>query len=119
MKRDLKMFSAHGLRALLAVLALAGISVAQAQTVPGSATQFVPPAEKADPNAIGVEAINKSEQVLCAEKDNIQIDFVSPQVRNFRVQAVHPAYIAALPHEANSGDIYALSDNWKPRHHEA
>lgn len=32
--------------------------------------------------------------------------------------AMH-AHIAALPHEANSGDIYALSDNWKPRHHEA
>lgn len=27
------------------------------------------------------------------------------------------AYIASLPHEANSGDIYALSDNWKPRSH--
>lgn len=75
---------------------------ALAQTVPG-ATQFVPPAEKADPNAIGVEVTNKSEPVLCAEKDNIQLDFVSPQVRQFRIQAVHPAYIGTI-----------ANDRWAP-----
>ncbi len=90
-------------RNLFTALAVFSAGFAQAQTVPGSATQFVPPAEKADPNAIGVEAINKSEQVLCAEKDNIQLDFVSPQVRNFRVQAVHPAYIGTI-----------VNDRWAP-----
>ena len=88
--------------ATAAALAL-GAAVARAQTVPGSASQFVPPADKADPNALGVAVTNKSEAVLCAEKDNIQLDFTSQAVRQFRVQAVHPAYIGTI-----------VNDRWAP-----
>lgn len=98
----MKLKTKRAIRAALVVFALAGALTAHAQTVPG-ANQFVPPAEKADPNAIGVDIVNKSEPVLCAEKDNIQIDFISPHVRHFRVQAVHPAYIGTI-----------VNDRWAP-----
>jgi hypothetical protein len=54
------------------------------------------PAKAFDPDEIAVAVTNKSEPVLCAEKDNIQIDFASPDVKTFRVQAVHPAYIGTI-----------------------
>ncbi|WP_159730541.1 hypothetical protein [Methylosinus sp. Ce-a6] len=46
---------------------------------------------------------NKSVPELCAEKDNIELDFVSPHVRRMRVQAVHPSYIGMIG-----------SDRWAP-----
>lgn len=49
-----------------------------------------------DPDEIAVAVTNRSEPVLCAEKDNIQVDFSSPDVRSFRMQAVHPAYIGTI-----------------------
>ncbi len=54
------------------------------------------PAKAYDPDEIAVAVTNLSEPVLCAEKDNIQIDFSSPTVKTFRVQAVHPAYIGTI-----------------------
>ncbi len=90
--------------AALMVFGLTGAAMSQSQTVPGS-NQFVPPAEKADPNAIGVDVTNKSEPVLCAEKDNIHLDFVSPQVRQFRIQAVHPAYIGTIVNDRYAPDF--------------
>jgi hypothetical protein len=54
------------------------------------------PAKAYDPDEIAVAVTNLSEPVLCAEKDNIQIDFSSPSVKTFRVQAVHPAYIGTI-----------------------
>ena len=54
------------------------------------------PAKAFDPDEIAVTVTNRSEPVLCAEKDNIQIDFSSPDVKTFRVQAVHPAYIGTI-----------------------
>jgi len=46
---------------------------------------------------------NKSAPELCAEKDNIELDFVSPRVRAMRVQAIHPSYIGMIG-----------SDRWAP-----
>lgn len=46
---------------------------------------------------------NRSTPELCAEKDNIELDFVSPQVRRMRVQAIHPSYIGMIG-----------SDRWAP-----
>lgn len=54
------------------------------------------PAKAFDPDEIAVAVTNRSEPVLCAEKDNIQIDFASPGVKTFRVQAAHPAYIGTI-----------------------
>lgn len=50
---------------------------------------------------LAVEVKNESEPVLCAEKDNVTIKMVSPQVRRFQIEAAHPAYIAGL-----------MRDNW-------
>ena len=43
-----------------------------------------------------VSAKNLSTPDLCAERDNVEIDFASPAVRSFRVQATHPAYIGTI-----------------------
>lgn len=50
---------------------------------------------------IAVEVRNESEPVLCAEKDNVTIKALSPEVRRFQIEAAHPAYIAGL-----------IKDNW-------
>jgi hypothetical protein len=47
-------------------------------------------------NELAVSVTNHSEPEVCAEKDNIQIDFLSADVRRMRVRAVHPAYIASV-----------------------
>lgn len=60
--------------------------------VPTFSTAF---AQRAQPE-IAVEARNHSTPELCAERDNVQIDFVSPEVRSFRLQATHPAYIGTI-----------------------
>ena len=45
---------------------------------------------------LAVTASNLSVPDVCAEKDNVEIDFVSPAVRSFRLQAIHPAYIGTI-----------------------
>lgn len=50
---------------------------------------------------VAVEVKNESEPVLCAEKDNVTIKAISPEVRRFQIQAAHPAYAAGL-----------VRDNW-------
>jgi hypothetical protein len=45
---------------------------------------------------LAVDVTNKSGPVLCAEKDNVELDFSSPVVRRFMIQAVHPAYIGTI-----------------------
>ena len=52
---------------------------------------------------IEVLASNHSGPVLCAEKDNVEIDLTAPDVRSFRIQAVHPAYIGTI-----------VTDHWAP-----
>ena len=51
------------------------------------------PASAAD--GLAVEVTNASEPVLCAEKDNVTIKLASPEVRSFRIEAAHPAYIGS------------------------
>jgi len=45
---------------------------------------------------LAVTVENLSEPVLCAEKDNVTLTMSSPEVRQFRIEAVHPVYINAL-----------------------
>ncbi|MEI8146337.1 MAG: hypothetical protein WCH83_12820, partial [Alphaproteobacteria bacterium] len=72
---------AQGLFAgVLAVLAVAVASPLRAATLDG----------------LPVEITNSSEPVLCAEKDNVTLNLTNPEVRAFRVEAAHPAYIGAL-----------------------
>jgi hypothetical protein len=56
---------------------------------------------------LAVEVTNASEPVLCAEKDNVTLNFASPEVRRFRVEAVHPAYIGALRDDRFAPDFSA------------
>jgi hypothetical protein len=53
--------------------------------------QVPPPAPEEEELQVRVE--NNSVPELCAEKDNIELDFFSSRLRRMRVQAVHPSYI--------------------------
>ncbi len=55
-----------------------------------------PPPEGPVPGAVEAAILNRSEPVLCAEKDNVDIRFSQQQLRSFRIQAIHPAYIGGL-----------------------
>jgi hypothetical protein len=55
---------------------------------------YAQPKPAADEMAVKVE--NLSEPEVCAEKDNVDIRFSNPEIRRFKIQAVHPAYIGAL-----------------------
>jgi hypothetical protein len=61
-------------------------------------------------DGIAVEVANASEPILCAEKDNVTIRFASSEVRRFRVQATHPAYIGALAQDRHAPDFTACED---------
>jgi hypothetical protein len=67
-------------------------------------------ARAASLDGIAVEVANASEQVLCAEKDNVTLNLTSPDVRRFRVQATHPAYIGALTQDRHAPDFTACQD---------
>lgn len=57
--------------------------------------------------SLAVDVVNASEPVLCAEKDNVTVNFASPEVRRFRVEAVHPAYLGALREDRFAPDFSA------------
>ncbi len=47
-------------------------------------------------NELEVSATNLSQPVLCAENDNVEINFTSPLVRHMKVQAIHPAFVNTI-----------------------
>jgi hypothetical protein len=53
---------------------------------------------------IAVEVTNASEPVLCAEKDNVTVNLASREVRRFRIEAAHPAYIGAIRQDSFAAD---------------
>ena len=57
---------------------------------------------KSLPLAVQVE--NASEPEICAEKDNVTVTFASAQLRQFRIEAAHPAYIAGVNGERREPD---------------
>jgi hypothetical protein len=59
------------------------------------------PVRAATLDGVPVDIVNESEPVLCAEKDNVSVKLASPEVRRFKIEAAHPAYIAGL-----------VRDNW-------
>ena len=72
---------------------------------------FLPAASRAASlDGIAVEVTNASEPVLCAEKDNVTIKFTSPEVRRFRLQATHPAYLAGIVQDRHAPDFTACED---------
>ena len=52
---------------------------------------------------IAVEIRNKSEVEVCAEKDNVALEFSNPSISSMTVQAVHPAYMGMI-----------VADRWQP-----
>ncbi len=61
-------------------------------------------------DGLAVDVTNTSEPVLCAEKDNVSINFASPEVRHFRIEAVHPAYMGTLRQDRWAPDWTACED---------
>src|SRR5262245_51433735 len=45
---------------------------------------------------LAVAVTNASEPTLCAEKDNVHLKLLSPDVRRFTIEAVHPAYMGTI-----------------------
>lgn len=69
-----------------------------------AALLFAAPAGADSKDFLGVKVENLSEPVLCAEKDNVTLTFASPEVKQFRIEAVHPAYINALQRDSYQPD---------------
>jgi hypothetical protein len=61
-------------------------------------------AAEAKPAALAVEVTNASEPESCAEKDNVTVNFASSQLRRFRIEASHPAYIGGVSGERREPD---------------
>lgn len=59
---------------------------------------------------LGVEIANKSEEQLCAEKDNVSLMFMNPAVRYFRVEAAHPLYVDMINKDSTAPDWTACPD---------
>jgi hypothetical protein len=51
-----------------------------------------------------VAVSNASEPVLCAEKDNVTLNFASRAVRRFRIEATHPGYIDTIRRDSFAAD---------------
>ncbi|MGE3646525.1 MAG: hypothetical protein AB7F96_21975 [Beijerinckiaceae bacterium] len=81
---------------------------------PSAAAQQVstPPGAAASP--IDVQAVDRSEPTLCAENDNVHIDFVSPDVGSFTIRSVHPAYIGAIATEKPGFDLTSCAMDRNP-----
>lgn len=73
-----------------------------------------PVANAASLDGLAVEVVNKSEPVLCAEKDNVTLDLVSNAVKSFRIEAAHPAYIGTIQRDSFEADWTACDMKGDP-----
>ena len=73
-------------------------------------------AHAASPEGLAVDVSGASEPVLCAEKDNVTLNFVSPAVRSFRIEAAHPAYMGAIQRDSFDADWTACDLSGDPVH---
>lgn len=64
----------------------------------------MPAFAQAKPEPLAVDITNTSEPVLCAEKDNITLNVASREVRAFRIEAAHPAYIGTIQRDSFEAD---------------
>jgi hypothetical protein len=51
-----------------------------------------------------VEVVNRSEPVLCAEKDNVALALSNRRVKSFRIEAAHPVYVGMLARDSFEAD---------------
>ena len=70
----------------------------------------------ASPDGLAVDITGASEPVLCAEKDNVTLNFASPAVTAFRIEAAHPAYIGTLQRDSFEADWTACDMSGDPQH---
>jgi hypothetical protein len=61
-------------------------------------------AAQTKPLPLAVEVANASEPEICAEKDNVTVTFASAELRRFRIEAAHPAYIGGVTGESREPD---------------
>jgi hypothetical protein len=82
-----------------------------------ASTLAVPMAARAASlDGAAVDVTNTSEPVLCAEKDNVSLNFASPHVTRFRIDAAHPAYIGTLQRDSFEADWTACDMTGDPVH---
>jgi hypothetical protein len=59
---------------------------------------------------LAVDVVNASEPTLCAEKDNVYLKLISPEVRRFNIEAVHPNYIGTIVVDRAAFDLHNCPD---------
>ena len=74
------------------------------------------PTHAASLDGLAVEVANRSEPVLCAEKDNVTIAVSAPNVRSFRIEAAHPPYIGMIQRDSVEADWTACDMSADPVH---
>jgi len=58
---------------------------------------------------LAVSVVNKSTPEICAERDNVELDFISPLARHLEIQAVHPSYIGMINTDRWAADFSACN----------
>jgi hypothetical protein len=64
--------------------------------------------------SIAVQAINASVPTLCAENDNVYLKFVSSAVREFAIEATHPAYAGTIVLDRSAPDFHNCNMSGDP-----
>ena len=67
-------------------------------------------------DGLAVEVTNRSEPVLCAEKDNVTVALAAPNVRSFRIEAAHPSYVGTIQRDSFAADWTACDMSADPVH---
>jgi hypothetical protein len=55
---------------------------------------------------LAVDVVNASTPTLCAETDNVYVKLLSPEVRRFTIEAVHPNYIGTIVIDRSAFDLH-------------
>ena len=80
------------------------VALVSALCLPGLTLGWPTPASAQAAKGLAVEVTNASEPVLCAEKDNVTLNLSSKEVRRFRIEAAHPAYIGTIQRDSFEAD---------------
>jgi hypothetical protein len=81
-----------------------------------TASAILAPVYAASLDGLAVEVTSKSEPVLCAEKDNVTLNFASRETKSFRIEAAHPTYINTLKSDSFEADWTACDLSGDPAH---
>lgn len=82
----------------------------------GTLALAAPATRAASLDGLAVEVVNRSEPVLCAEKDNVTLAFASQEVRSFRIEAAHPVYMSTNTRDSFEADWTACDMSADPVH---